>query len=95
MSDLETAMALFIGVFDHFACSEGKKDTLSKGEFKALLEKELPGLMKNAKGKDECGQLLKDLDENKDNEVDFKEFLIFIAALTYLGHERFQQTCKK
>ncbi|XP_040275054.1 protein S100-P-like [Bufo bufo] len=95
MSDLETGMALVISVFDQYACCEGKKDTLSKGELKALIEKELPGLIKNAKGKDECGQLLKDLDENKDNEVDFKEFMILVAALTCLGHERFQQTCKK
>ncbi|XP_040275053.1 protein S100-P-like [Bufo bufo] len=95
MSDLETAINLIIDVFDKYSSTEGKKDTLSKGELKTMMEKELPGLIKNAKSKDECGQLLKNLDENRDNEVDFKEYMIFVGAITCMGHERFQQTSKK
>ncbi|KAG9465467.1 protein S100-P-like [Eleutherodactylus coqui] len=95
MSHLETAIALLISVFDQYACGEGKKDTLSKAELKTMMEKELPGILGNAKDKDDCDKLLKDLDENGDNEVDFQEFIIFVAALTCLGHERFEKMPKK
>ncbi|XP_044152125.1 protein S100-P-like [Bufo gargarizans] len=95
MSELETAIDQIINVFHQYAFTEGTKDTLSKGELKTMMEKELPGLMKNAKGKDEWGQLLKDLDENGDNQVDFQEFITLVAALTCLGHERFQHMSKK
>lgn len=46
MTQLETAMAILMKTFDTYAAGEGKKDTLSKGEAKTLLEKELPGLLK-------------------------------------------------
>ncbi|XP_044152111.1 protein S100-P-like [Bufo gargarizans] len=95
MSNLITAINQIIAVFDQYASTEGNKDTLSKGDLKTMMEKELPGLMKNAKANDEWGQLLKDLDKNGDSEVDFKEFIIFIAAITCLGHERFQHMSKK
>ncbi|XP_044152105.1 protein S100-P-like isoform X2 [Bufo gargarizans] len=95
MSKLITAIYLIINVFDKYASTEGKKDTLSKGDLKTMMEKELPGLMRNAKGKDEWGQLLKDLDKNGDSEVDFQEFIILVAAITCLEHERFQHMSKK
>lgn len=46
MTQLETAMALLMKVFDTYAAGEGKPDTLTKAEAKTLLEKELPGLLK-------------------------------------------------
>lgn len=45
MSQLETAMAILMSTFDTYAGADGKPDTLSKKEVKALLEKELPGLL--------------------------------------------------
>lgn len=45
MSQLETAMAILMTTFDTYAGADGKPDTLSKKEVKALLEKELPGLL--------------------------------------------------
>ncbi|XP_056411072.1 protein S100-P-like [Hyla sarda] len=95
MTELETAMALLIDVFDKYASTEGNKNSLTKGELKTMMDKELPGIMGKAKDKDECDKLLKDLDENGDNEVDFNEFIIFVAALTCLGHERFAKMPKK
>ncbi|XP_044136936.1 protein S100-P-like [Bufo gargarizans] len=79
MNNLITAINLIINVFDQYASTEGNKDTLSKGDLKTMMEKELPGLMRNAKGKDERGQLLKDLDENRDSVVDLEEFLRLVA----------------
>lgn len=46
MTQLETAMAILMKVFDTHAGVEGKPDTLTKAEAKTLLEKELPGLLK-------------------------------------------------
>ncbi|KAM4051202.1 protein S100-P [Anomaloglossus baeobatrachus] len=95
MTKLEVAIASLIEVFDKYSCVEGNKNTLSKGEMKTLLEKELPGILGNAKEKDDCDKLIKDLDENGDSEVDFNEFIIFVAAVTSLGHERFADMPKK
>lgn len=45
MSQLETAIAILMKTFDTYAGADGKPDSLSKKEVKALLEKELPGLI--------------------------------------------------
>ncbi|KAM5194145.1 protein S100-P [Mantella aurantiaca] len=95
MTQLETAMVLIMDVFDKYACTEGKKDTLTKEELKKMMETEFPGFVKNGKGKDDCDKLLKDLDANGDSEVDFQEFVIFVASFTCLVHEKFQKCAKK
>ncbi|CAI9576922.1 unnamed protein product [Staurois parvus] len=95
MSNLETSMVLIMDVFDQYACAEGKKDTLTKEEFRKLMEKELPGILQSGKGKDDCDKLLKDLDANGDSEIDFKEFVTLVATFTFVAHERFQKVAKK
>ncbi|XP_028285200.1 protein S100-P-like [Parambassis ranga] len=91
MSQLETAMAIMMKTFDKYAATEGKKDTLTKGEVKTLLEKELPGLLQAAKNPGEVDKLMKSLDFNGDSEVDFSEFVVLVAAMTCAAHDR----CKK
>ncbi|XP_069488093.1 protein S100-P-like [Ambystoma mexicanum] len=91
MTQLEQAMAMIIGVFDKYSGTEGNKFTLTKGELKTLMEKEMPGFMENAKDKDAVDKLLKDLDENGDSEVDFNEFMIFVAALSCVCHAYFEK----
>ncbi|XP_026208938.1 protein S100-P [Anabas testudineus] len=88
MTQLETAMAILMKVFDTYAAGEGKPDTLTKGEAKTLLEKELPGLLKAAKNQEEVDKMLKGLDFNGDSEVDFSEFVVLVAALTCACHNR-------
>ncbi|KAM4707407.1 protein S100-P-like [Discoglossus pictus] len=90
MTELETAIVMIIDVFDKYSTSKGGNLTLSKGEIKTLLEKELPEIFTNAKEKDASDKILKDLDENGDSEVDFNEFIVFVATLTCLGHKRFE-----
>ncbi|KAG8591381.1 hypothetical protein GDO81_000152 [Engystomops pustulosus] len=53
MTELETAMVMIINVFDKYSRKDGKGDTLCKGELKTLIEKELPGILGNAKDKSE------------------------------------------
>ncbi|XP_018416914.1 PREDICTED: protein S100-P-like [Nanorana parkeri] len=95
MTQLENAVLLLINVFDKYADTDGKKESLTKAELKKLLECELPGLLQGGKGKDDCDKLIKDLDENGDSEVDFKEFIIFVASFTCLAHEKFQKCAQK
>ncbi|XP_048827739.1 protein S100-P-like [Brienomyrus brachyistius] len=87
-TQLEMAMAMLMSVFDKYAMSEGKKDMLSKSELRSLMEKELPGFLKNPKEQAEVDKLMKDLDHNGDSEVDFSEYVVFIAALTCACHSR-------
>ncbi|NXU56556.1 S100P protein, partial [Turnix velox] len=91
MSQLETAMGMTIAVFDKYAKSDGNRRTLSKGELKSLLEKELPNFLSSGKDKEAIDTTFRNLDENGDSQVDFKEFIIFVAALTACCHKYFEQ----
>uniref|UniRef100_A0A8C4NS12 Protein S100 n=1 Tax=Dicentrarchus labrax TaxID=13489 RepID=A0A8C4NS12_DICLA len=68
-----------ISVFHSYSGKEGDKYKLSKGEMKNLLQGEL---------------IMGDLDENKDGEVDFQEFIVLVAALSVACHEFFKD-CDK
>ncbi|XP_058579142.1 protein S100-P [Neofelis nebulosa] len=91
MTELETAMGMIIDVFARYAGAEGNKQNLTKGELKTLMEKELPGFLQNKRDRDAVDKLLKDLDANGDAEVDFNEFMVFVAALTAACHKYFEQ----
>ncbi|KAF7227209.1 protein S100-A10b [Nothobranchius furzeri] len=82
MTDLEKAMESLITVFHRYAKEGGNKNTLSKKELKKLIEGELPTFLKSQKNPDTLDTILKDLDENKDDELDFEEFVPFVAGLT-------------
>lgn len=45
MTELETAMSMIIDVFARYSGAEGSKQSLTKGELKTLMEKELPGFL--------------------------------------------------
>ncbi|KAJ8390263.1 hypothetical protein AAFF_G00108320 [Aldrovandia affinis] len=92
MSQLETAMMSLMQVFDKYSGLKGKKDTLTNAELRALMSQELPAFTKGAKKQDEVSKLMEALDHNKDQEVDFKEFVIFVASLTCVCHDR---SCSK
>lgn len=40
-------------------------------------------------------KIMSDLDSNKDNEVDFNEFVVLVAALTVACNDFFQEQIKK
>ncbi|XP_004579419.1 protein S100-P [Ochotona princeps] len=95
MTELETAMGMIIDVFARYAGAEGDPQSLTKGELKVLMEKELPGFLQSGKDRDAVDKLLRDLDANGDAEVDFNEFVVFVAALTSACHKYFVQAAPK
>ncbi|NXP08216.1 S100P protein, partial [Thinocorus orbignyianus] len=91
MSQLETAMGMIIAVFDKYAKSDGNRQALTRAELKILLEKEFPNFLSSGKDKGAIDKVFKNLDENGDSQVDFKEFVIFVATLTCLCHKYFEK----
>ncbi|XP_034554401.1 protein S100-A1 [Notolabrus celidotus] len=99
-SQLQDAMEKLIGVFHSYSGKEGDKYKLNKAELKNLLQGELCEFLAASKDPMVVDKIMSDLDENKDGEVDFQEFVVLIAALTVACNEFFtelneQKICKK
>ncbi|CAM4665611.1 unnamed protein product [Leuciscus chuanchicus] len=94
-SKLEGAMDALITVFHNYSGSEGDKYKLSKGELKDLLNCELTDFLTSQKDPMLVEKIMNDLDSNKDNEVDFNEFVVLVAALTVACNDFFQEQQKK
>ncbi|KAM9262418.1 LOW QUALITY PROTEIN: protein S100-Z [Morus bassanus] len=94
---LEDVMDTLIRIFHHYSGKEGDRYKLSKGELKELLTSELTDFLSGQKDPLLFGEIMKDLDSNKDNEVilDFNEFVILVAALTVAGNYFFEEQLKK
>ncbi|XP_026721406.1 protein S100-Z [Athene cunicularia] len=92
---LEDAMDTLIRIFHHYSGKEGDRYKLSKGELKELLTNELTDFLSGQKDPLLVDKIMKDLDSNKDNEVDFNEFLILVAALTVACNDFFEEQLKK
>ncbi|XP_032873100.1 protein S100-Z [Amblyraja radiata] len=94
-SQLEGAMDTLIQVFHNYSGKEGDMYKLNKGELKDLLHHELEHFLAAQKDPSLVDNIMKDLDSNRDNEVDFNEFVILVAALTVACNEFFQETMRK
>ncbi|XP_017280481.1 protein S100-A1-like [Kryptolebias marmoratus] len=99
MTELEKSMETLIVVFHRYAKEGGNKNTLSKKELKKLIENELPAFLKTQKCPDTIESIIKDLDQNKDDELDFEEFVPFVAGLTVACEKHYSlsqgKKCKK
>ncbi|XP_074057147.1 protein S100-Z [Macrotis lagotis] len=94
-TQLEKAMDTLIQIFHCYSSKEGDIFKLNKGELKMLLQSELTDFLSCQKDPDLVDKIMKDLDANKDNEVDFNEFVVMIAALTVACNEYFVEQLKK
>ncbi|XP_072715808.1 protein S100-Z [Ciconia boyciana] len=92
---LEDTMDTLIRIFHHYSGKEGDRYKLSKEELKELLTSELTDFFSAQKDPLLVDKIMKDLDSNKDNEVDFNEFVILVAALTVACNEFFEEQLKK
>ncbi|CAB1332596.1 unnamed protein product [Coregonus sp. 'balchen'] len=94
-SRLEGAMDTLITVFYNYSGNDGDKYKLNKGELKQLLNSELTDFLTSQKDPMMVEKIMNDLDSNKDNEVDFNEFVVLVAALTVACNDFFQEQQKK
>ncbi|NXQ90074.1 S100Z protein, partial [Nyctibius grandis] len=91
----EDAMDTLIRIFHHYSGKEGDRYKLSKGELKELLTSELTDFLSGQKDPLLIDKIMKDLDSNKDNEVDFNELVVLVAALTVACNDFFKEQLKK
>uniref|UniRef100_A0A4W5RQL6 Protein S100 n=1 Tax=Hucho hucho TaxID=62062 RepID=A0A4W5RQL6_9TELE len=89
MSGIQQAMSLLIASFHKYSGKEGDKLTLSKVELKELLHAELGEMLGKASDKSAVDRIFKDLDSNKDNTVDFKEYVTLVSCLTVMCNDFF------
>ncbi|XP_054662395.1 protein S100-A4-like isoform X1 [Grus americana] len=87
---LEQALAVMVTTFHKYSGKEGDKYKLSKQELKELLNKELPVFGSKQMDEAEFRRLMNDLDHDKDSEVDFKEYVCFLACITMGFNEFFK-----
>ncbi|XP_076218985.1 protein S100-Z [Aptenodytes patagonicus] len=92
---LEDAMDTLIKIFRHYSGKEGDRYKLSKGEPKELLTSKLTNFLCGQKDPLLVDKIMKDLDSNKDNEVDFNELVILVAALIVACNDFFEEQLKK
>ncbi|KAM6330972.1 LOW QUALITY PROTEIN: protein S100-A4-like [Alca torda] len=85
---LEQALAVMVATFHKYSGKEGDKYKLSKMELKELLTKELPTF--SGQTSEASLQQLMSLDSNSDSEVDFQEYVIFLACMAMLCNDFFQ-----
>ncbi|NXW91522.1 S10A4 protein, partial [Alopecoenas beccarii] len=90
-SPLEQALAAMVSTFHKYSGKEGDKYKLSKQELKDLLTKELPSFSVSKQTSEaNLQKLMSDLDNNRDSEVDFQEYVIFLACMAMLCNDFFQ-----
>nr|KAF6397907.1 hypothetical protein HJG63_017097 [Rousettus aegyptiacus] len=71
MSKLENSLREVIAVFRQYAEKKCKKDTMSKGELRQLILIEMADSIKNTKEKHIIQKILKELDDDRDDQIDF------------------------
>ncbi|XP_053857370.1 protein S100-A13 isoform X1 [Vidua macroura] len=89
LTELEAAIERIVTVFVTFAAKEGKKGTLTAGEFKELVRLQLPNLMKWPSLPGGCcpqnvpslEEKMSELDVNNDEELRFGEYWRLIGEL--------------
>ncbi|XP_049438612.1 protein S100-A1-like isoform X2 [Epinephelus fuscoguttatus] len=88
--NLQNVMEAMIQVFHSYSAKEGDKYKLSKVELKSLLQGEFGDFLTCSKDPLVVEKIMADLDDNKDGQVDFQEFILLVAALTVACNEFFK-----
>ncbi|KAM6994202.1 protein S100-A1-like [Tautogolabrus adspersus] len=94
-SKLQLCVLDLITVFHTYSGREGDKYKLSRGELKNLLQVELAESLAECKKPGELDEIMTGLDQNKDGEVDFTEFVTLVVAISLLVNEFFVDMDKK
>ncbi|PWA23882.1 hypothetical protein CCH79_00010789, partial [Gambusia affinis] len=94
-STLQGAMEDLIKVFYRYSGNEGDKYKLNKKELKKMLQEELSEFLNGSNDPAVVEKIMAGLDDNKDGEVDFQEFVVLVAALTVACNEFFVDCLKE
>ncbi|KAM7170723.1 sentan [Macrochelys suwanniensis] len=81
-SELEKAFATVAVVYNNSADPEGK---LSKAETKTLLQTQFMNFIQGQENKPKYQEIISALDEDKDNKIDFEDFMILLLSLALLS----------
>ncbi|XP_068613842.1 protein S100-A11-like [Brachionichthys hirsutus] len=95
MTELEKCMESLIFIFHRYAGQDDDGRKLSKKELKKLIEEELPSFIKAQKNPQTVDSIMKDLDLNKDDKLDFEEFLPLVAGLALACEKCYNSREKK
>ncbi|XP_031709108.1 protein S100-A10b [Anarrhichthys ocellatus] len=82
MTELENCLVSLITLFHRYADEDGDGKTLSKEGVNKLIVTELPTFLKTQNDPTAVEKIMKDLDQNRDDKVDFQEFLSLVAGLS-------------
>ncbi|XP_068850288.1 protein S100-A6 [Capricornis sumatraensis] len=82
---LDPAISLLVVICHKYSGCDGDENTLSRKELKELVQKELTlgEKMQDA----ETAELMDEMDQNKDQVVDFQEYVTFLGALAMIYNE--------
>ncbi|KAL6068746.1 hypothetical protein STEG23_029909, partial [Scotinomys teguina] len=89
---LEKALTTMVTTFHKYSGREGSKLTLSRKELKELIKTEL-SLAEKMK-ESSIDNLMKSLDKNSDQEIDFKEYSVFLTTLCMAYNDFFLEDNK-
>ncbi|XP_050786999.1 protein S100-A12-like [Gopherus flavomarginatus] len=91
LSELEKAIETIINIFHQYSVRVGHFDTLTKGELKQLIDRNLVNFLKRQKDQTSIDSLFRDLDKNRDQQLSFGEFMVLITRVTIATHEHIHQ----
>ncbi|XP_074118202.1 protein S100-A8 [Sminthopsis crassicaudata] len=87
VTKLEGAVNCLVEVFHKYSLTSGHYHTLSKEKFQKLIETEIPEVLTNPKDPKTVEKVLKEVDSNKDNMLNFEEFLFLATRLLVDAHD--------
>ncbi|XP_007525487.2 protein S100-A9 [Erinaceus europaeus] len=92
MSKMEQSLDTIIDTFHKYSKELNHPDTLTQGEFKKLVQRDLTNFLKEQK-RDEVaiGKIMEDLDSSADKQISFPEFIMLIARLAVASHEKMHE----
>ncbi|XP_053331592.1 protein S100-G-like [Spea bombifrons] len=80
--NLEAIMVGLMAIFKKYAGKDGEGQSLSKSELTELALKEFPTLSKTENKDNILQGVFGQMDMDGDNEVTFKEFVLFVGCVT-------------
>ncbi|XP_027727273.1 protein S100-A8-like [Vombatus ursinus] len=87
VTKFEGAINCMVDVFHKYSLEHGHPHAMNRKAFRKLIETECPELLTNPKDPKTVETLLKEVDSNKDDLMNFEEYLFMITRLMVDAHE--------